>query len=657
MEKPSGGVEYTTAYRWSFIIISFFFFILAFRFFQVQFIKGEKYEKLARVSHIGKERLPPRRGLIKARNEEVIAKNIDTHNLYVIPHFMKNPEEEIKKICGLLNLVDEECNEMLEKVKKNLKGSDRFNKVILRKNLVSGHCPYDTTPLIFEVKSQTLFCPSCKKRYYDEKAILLSHLHELAGVYVETSLQRFYPMGKLTAHVSGFINEVNKKDIENEKSYYKIGDEIGRSGSEKAFEKILRGKYGEKLFVRDASGLKIPHSQLPPPLKNLKGTKPVNGNNITLTIDLDLQNIAEEVLKPYPSGAIVVVKINTGEILTLYSKPSFDPNKWAGRLLKKDKEEYDKNIYSPMLNKALVSYPPGSTFKLIPAFAGLKDGIINEDTEFKCEGFYEFKGRKFRCYHRGGHGKIDLVNAIKVSCDIYFYRVGELLGMRRIAEYSHIFGLGEKTGIELSESIGRIPTVEWHMKHSPKGFQPGFVLNTSVGQGDVKVTPLQLARMFSSILNGGKLFKLHLLLKVEDENGNIIKELKPEVERVIDVDEKTAKLLKEGMILSVNNKEGTGYQARIEELPFGGKTGTAEAPYVKKNVSDDIKAWFLMDHAWFVGFAPAHNPEIVVVVFIEHGGMGGKVAAPLAREIIKRYYAGHLEDIEFYDNFSFNPIE
>ncbi|MBM4386114.1 MAG: penicillin-binding protein 2 [Deltaproteobacteria bacterium] len=635
-------VEYKTQFKWFILIISLFFAVITGRFFYLQIIKGEEFERLSTINYIGKDRILPRRGLIKDRFGEVLARNIDTYNLTAIPHYVKEPDREVAALSNMLELGSGEAMEILFKVIENRKGENRFNKIVLKKNLVSTYCPYDKTGLLFDQQTKKMFCTECGRRFIDERAVILSHLHELPGFNVEASLTRYYPPGELTAHVTGYMNEVNKEDLGKTGDEYLSGDLTGRTGIEKYFEKILRGLTGEEMFVKDARGARINPAFLPEPFISMKAVEAIEGKPVTLTLDFMLQAAAAEAIRNYKSGAVVVLEANTGRILAMYSKPSFNPN----FLFSPGETKNDNPIYSPKMNKSLVSYPPGSTYKIVTALAGLMDGYITPKTVFTCPGFYEFKGRKFKCYNRGGHGKVDLIEAISQSCDVYFYKLGEIIGIDRLAGYAaDYFGFGAHTGIELKESVGRIPTKDWHDKHSIGGFQPGFSLNSAVGQGDVKVTPLQLARGYAAFVNGGKLFKTKIVEKVGDDSpsGN---HFIPEVEREISIPEEFMEPLLSGLFKAVNDKDGTAFESRIKEIPFAGKTGTAEAKEFRKDADQSVRDWLLLDHAWFVGYAPAKNPEIVVVVFIEHGGTGGKISAPATRKIIEYYYANRIDFLE-----------
>jgi penicillin-binding protein 2 len=645
LDIKEGLVEYKTKFRWAVIIYCIFFLVLLLNFFILQIIEGDRYSELSSITHIGQERIPARRGLIKDKYGVILAENIENIILTAIPHFMKDPDNETALISSLLNISGEEKKGMLSEIYERKNGIKRFEKIILKKSLISGRCPYDGFQLNYDAAADFFICPECGMKFKDERTIIMHHLHELPGVMLETRLKRHYPIGSLTGHITGYMNEVNAAEILKGKGKYRLGDLIGRLGVESSSEKLLRGTDGEEYFIKDSRGVRVDLSekQLPASLRNFTSSQPVSGYNVILTIDLELQQTAYELLSGYYSGAIVVMDVNTGQILAMYSKPAIDPN--TLKAISGQEEETRKiSIFSPVLNKAVTAYPPGSVFKLVTAIAGLQEGIITKDSEFYCPGIFEYKGRSFKCYNRGGHGKVNFIDSLMFSCDIYYYKLGDMLGMDTLEMYAKdIFGFGKKTGIELPESAGLIPSVEWHMKHSPHGFQPGFVLNTAVGQGDVKVTPLQVARLYSSLFNGGKILKPRIISQIEDIDGNIIKKIETEIEHKYDIADEDREAIIKGLLLTVNDRDGTAFKARSAQFVFGGKTGTAEAAEIRSDVDPRLNEWFKQDHAWFAGFAPYPNPEVVIVVFIEHGGLGGNVAAPVAKKMVEKYYRDVLQ--------------
>jgi penicillin-binding protein 2 len=680
------------------------FFIILGRFFYLQVIEGGRYEELSRIHHVGRERLPARRGVIKDSRGRPVARNIANHQLSIIPHYFKHADKELALLRDLLAWSDERVAEVKAKLAENADENRRFNKVVVERGLVSTRCPHDQAELeltephserwcsqcgrhllaldannpvceaghrldvaehgevaacskcgtehsslptcpydgnALEDRTTILRCPVCKRRFNNEEAVVRSHLHDLPGVYIDTEMRRHYPDRDLLGHVLGYMNQVNAKDIEQHPDTYKAGDFIGRVGVERSFEDVLRGEHGIEVFVKDARGLRLDEHSLPEDVSQAQGRPAQNGQNVWLTIDMDLQRIARAALRYHRSGAIVVMDPHTGEVLAMHSKPGYDPNVWSGRLTAQVKSEYDNNPYAPMLNKATTGYAPGSIYKVITALAGLREGVIDYDTEWDCPGYYEFGGRRFRCHKRSGHGPdIHLDDSLILSCDVYYYILGETLGMDRLQHYAHdVFLLGQKTGIDISEQPGRVPSKDWYRKYGSIGWQPGFTLSTAVGQGAVTTSPLQMARLYSALVNGGIVYRPLIVRQFEDENGNVTRRFRPEIQATLPFEQKQLEAIQQALVSVVNDVEhGTAAGIRMDSLVIAGKTGTAEAKMVVRGANEDLARWLEQDHAWFAGYAPAADPQIVVAVFVEHGGSGGKVAAPVARTVIEEYF-------------------
>ncbi len=709
----SGLVEYQTHYLWAVIIATLLSLLLVVRFFEIQIIKGRDHEQRARIDHITRERIMPRRGRLLDREGRPLAYNISEHNLAVIPHFLDRYPETLPRLRQLLGLTDIEYGRIAQRVQRAMTPNRRHHRLTILRDLVSNRCPHDNTaletgqdpaPLLWcsacggrfeerperaqrckydgrplelsregrvarcplcettyvatpvcpedgaplDIRPTTLNCPRCKRSFEDQVAIVKSHLHELPGLSVVTSIKRNYPEGFRMSHLLGYLNQVNPRDLERFPNRYRHDDLIGRAGLERAlegdpthpFEPNLRGIPGEDVFFRDERGMRQRIAEHARVAANLRSTPAVQGDDVWLTIDLGVQRIVEQAMRrhPNPSGAAVVVDVHTGRILASYSRPEFDPNVWSGRLTREAKEEYDNNPYSPMMNKALSAFPPGSVWKVVTALAALNEGLVDHETTIDCPGHYDFAGRRFRCHDRSGHGEIAMVEAIKHSCDVYFYHLGEMLGMDILERYSsEVFGLGKPTGIEVGERTGQVPSKDWHRSRSG-GWQPGIVLSTAVGQGGVLATPLQIARLFAALANGGRVLKTRLVLQTTDQQGKVRRRFMPEVERLIGLPAEKLDLVHQGLVATVEDDDGSGRLARLPHVRIAGKTGTAEAPRVLQGVSEELARWLLRDHAWFAAYAPAEQPQIAVVVFLEHGGWGGRNAAPIAGRIIDEFF-------------------
>ncbi len=509
-----------------------------------------------------------------------------------------------------------------------------------RKFAFAGQCPDDGNPLA-EVH-HNLRCPRCMKDYSDVAAVLLARNHELPGLFISEKIIRAYPFAELFAHVVGYVNEVNADELKRHPGVYVPGDYVGRRGVERTMEEVLRGRAGEVVSFRDSKGREMNLEGEIPTLASLKYEPAVPGNSVVLTLDLEVQKILKDAIAKEHSAGLVVLEVNTGEVIGMYSTPPFDPNDWAGRLTPERKKLYDENPFYPMINKATTAFPPASTFKVLTALAGLNEGVITPETKINCPGYYDYSGHRFGCYNKYGHGDLELRRALVVSCDVYFYRLGEWLGMDRIEQYATLFGLGRKTGIEVGEDTGLVPSREWHERHSKGGFQPGFTLSTAVGQKDIRATPLQMAMLLAELVNGGLAVHPFLVDRIEDGNGTIVRSLRRKSGESLGIPIEYLDFLKASMLEAVESEDGTAHGVRLESIRVGGKTGTAEAKQVKKGVDPYVARWLAEDHAWFVAYAPARHPRIVVACVVEHGGFGGAVAAPIVSKVIYKLFSRNL---------------
>jgi len=481
-------------------------------------------------------------------------------------------------------------------------------------------CPQDGA--LMTAVDRNLLCPVCKRRFTNEVAVIKSKRTELKGVQIKATMMREYPKGWDMSHTLGYMNMVSREDREESPGVYALNDKIGRSGLERALEPVLRGQNGLARYLKGTDrGVLREYDE------------PQHGHDVWLTIDHRLQRAVRDILRYQRSAAAAVIEPNTGEILALYSQPGFDPNQWSGRLSPSVWESISANPYDPLLNKAVTAYAPGSVYKIVTALAGLREKVITPETIHHCPGFYEYGGRRFGCHAKQGHGPVDLIKAIKGSCDVYFYKVAEELGMERLATYGRLFGFGENTGVELAESVGLVPTRKWHNDHTQLGFQPGLTLSVGIGQGSLTASPLQVARSFAVIANGGKLIKTRIVDHYTDPDGKLSQRFLPVVERDLGLSEVEFQQIRDGLIAVVNAPDGTARDVADKTILIAGKTGTAEAPQSRPGADDALRAWLKNDHAWFAMYAPAMAPQVVIVVFLEHGGSGGRDASPLARRI------------------------
>ncbi len=679
--------------------------LLGARLLLVQVVRGERYERFATIEHVSKVRSTAPRGLILGANGDVMARNIESHRLEILAHRVKKKRIPpiAKTLRRLLDLTDSEYKGLLAELGKP-KDPRRHKPLVVRRGLVSSHCPYDSHKLELTGEHPYGFCPTCGRSYEqvprrhtcpvhrrklvpsgngeglhcpvcarefldkptcpyddtlvrrghhalrcamcgrtynDEVAILRSHLHELPEARIRTEIQREYPYRYLASHLLGYVSRVSARDMrpfdEGGPSRYSLNDSVGRVGLERALDAMLRGIDGEQVMVR-RRGLEEKARNLDELLAAMQPRQTVPGLNVKLTLDLDLQRTAKVAMAHVHSGAAVALDIQTGRVLVMYSKPSFDPNAWSGRLTPEIKARTDASPYAPLLNKALHAFPPASTYKVVASAAGLEEGLVTPKTTHWCPGYYEYGGRRFRCHKKSGHGEVDLAKAIEQSCDVYFYKVGEQLGIDRLARYARRMGFGEPTGIEVRERSGHVPTKAWYMTRYGR-YYPGFALSTAVGQKDATATPLQVARVYAGLARDGVLPNVTVIDALETERGPT-----PPMGRLgtrsMGLKRSTLRAIKQGLVQVVES--GTARKSKLNDVPMAGKTGTAEAAQrAKPGTPPDVVRWLKDDHAWFVGYAPVKHPRIVVAVFVEHGGHGGHVAAPIAKRVLVRYFSKH----------------
>jgi penicillin-binding protein 2 len=477
----------------------------------------------------------------------------------------------------------------------------------------------------------------------DQLASLETHQREFWGLDVVVVPVRRYPFKSLGAHAIGFLNEVSAEELKGlSKRGYSVGDRIGRSGLERAWESYLRGRDGELRVVVDVRGREMA-SRTDRRRKGHHRQEPVPGRDLRLTLNMDMMRSVERAFRGHPSGAAVLVDVRTGEVRAMFSKPSYDLNEISGNLSIERMNEIEENPFRPLIDKtAYESYFPGSTFKPFSALAALQDKVLDTNTHFDCPGYYELGGRRFRC--SDAHGEVDMRKALIQSCNVFFYHLAEQTGLDRLARVARDFGLGARTGIGINtEATGFIPTKSWYLKQYGNKFRVGFTLNEALGQGNTRVTLIQLAMAYGAIANGGTLYVPQLVQSVEAPGGVVIERFQPRVRRRVSIDREYLSYLIDSLFGVVNDKKGTAFEVRSESgVPIAGKTGTAQVSYRRPSPGESRRraGFYRRSHAWFVGFAPASNPVYVVAVLVEHGGPGGKYAAPVAIKILQQVLGG-----------------
>jgi len=445
-----------------------------------------------------------------------------------------------------------------------------------------------------------------------------SHRADLPVLELEMVQRRRYPLGETLANTIGYVGEVSPQELEKNPDRYKPGDIVGKAGLEREYNDQIVGTDGMKRVVVNSVGKVI---------RTLDNIDAIPGKPIQLTIDEDLQRIADTDMAD-KQGAVVAMDGHTGEILAMVSRPTFDPNDFAVRIPAQEWAALNSDPNTPLLNRAIqAQLAPGSTFKIIMATAMLESKALPADFTAYCPGEAVFYGRVFHCWQAKGHGSVDLHSGIVHSCDVFFYNVGQRLGIDKIYYYASGVGLGRRTGIDLpGEEPGLMPSEEWVQRVYHHKWYAGETISVAIGQGAITVTPIQLARAYNAVASGGVLVQPHLLKNFTDTKN----------ER-FPLSDDTVEEVTQGMYGVINEGGGTGYALRLQNVEFCGKSGTAQViGYDTRSRLGKEKEF--KDNAWFVGYAPRRNPEIVVAVLVQGGGHGAEAAAPVARDIVKAYY-------------------
>ncbi|MEY2987600.1 MAG: hypothetical protein RJB13_1121, partial [Pseudomonadota bacterium] len=421
---------------------------------------------------------------------------------------------------------------------------------------------------------------------------------------------------------------------------YRVGSIIGKLGVEKKYENFLRGFEGKDFLQVDAFGRLQTTSSMELGVNPRKNSQ--RGQDVYLTIDDDIQRAAVEAFRN-KNGAVIAMNAQNGEILAYVSHPNFSLSMYQDGLTGEDWQLLQTNPYKPLLDKVTGgAYPPGSVFKIITALAALEEGVTTPGRTYNCNGVFTLGNGKWRCWKKTGHGVVNLVQAMEQSCDVYFYQVGNLLGIERIAKWSQRFGFGAKTGLDLNlEVSGLVPTSEWKLQNRGQPWQSGDTINASIGQGYNLMTPIQVVAMMAAVGNGGKVYRPYLLKRIVDASGKIVSEEKPQVRNLgefPDIKKENMELIKRGLIDVVMAPTGTGRKAQVPGFVIAGKTGTAQTAALKRTKDVEEVSFMQRDHAWFAAYAPAENPEIAVVALSEFdGGGGGSQAAPIVQQVLEAY--------------------
>ncbi len=599
------------------------------RLYNLQISDREKYEILSDKNRIREWKTPPQRGFITDYYNKILADNDRVFQAHLVLDEIRDFDEIIFKLKNIINISNNEIKKIY-KIKKKLK-------------------PWDTL-----VVSDNLSWKQFSK--------LNLYLHELEGVKPVVSSSRYYPYGENVVHVVGYVGQASLKDIDRIKEIKENlvpGLKVGKSGIEFSNEKLLIGKYGIKRYEVNSSGKRI---------SQLEYIKESQGNKIKTTIDLEIQKFAQQLLKG-KAGSICVMDIYTGEVIAMASSPTYDPNKFTHGINHKDWNEIRDNPLKPLVNKSIAGlYSPGSTIKPLVAFAALEHGILSPNFKVRCKGHVEMYGQKYHCWKDKGHGYMSLRNAIKQSCDIYFYEMARKLGVDKLAVIARKYGLGSKIleNVYFDEKKGLVPDTKWKRNNLGKGWLLGETIINGIGQGYIQTTPLQLCLMTAQLANGGYKIKPHIISdesisfeEIKSIIQNDINKLDLSLNKNLENENinssirlyknsKNIKFVLDAMFGSTNETGGTSFRSRYDnkKYQFAGKTGTSQVKRITQRERDlDLKQSQIeyknRDHALYIAFAPYKEPRYSISVLIEHGGSGSKAAAPLASKLIKKIIDRH----------------
>jgi penicillin-binding protein 2 len=593
-------------------------FLLAMQLYRLQIIRGEEYAAKSVANFVKEVRLRADRGVIKDVRGTILVDSRPSFDAFITPHFCTDCSTLVTPKLALLLGWDAETR---QKVDDQVRAARR-------------NAPFQPIPVRIDLTR-------------DELDRLNARRDILDGVEVVPVPHRNYRTGTVLSHVLGYMNEINQDELERlnaDGAKYALGDYIGRRGLERYFETRLRGVDGFRKEVVNARGQTI--EELNVKLGENSVVQPKAGSNVVLSIDMRLQEEAERAF-PGVAGAVVVIDVNTGFIRALVSRPGFDPNLLTGRVTPAQMVAMNRDPLQPMINRvAAQHYSPGSTFKIVTALAGFKSGLFRPESTVNCQGGYKLGARTWRCHKESGHGPVDAKHALQYSCNTWFWKVADTIGLDPIADMGKALGLNSPTGIGvLGEVSGIMPSEEYHDRLSPGGYTKGMALNSAVGQGDVNVTPLQLTMVYAALANGGTLYKPQLVQRIEDLDGHVIEAFEPQVVRKMEINPAHRKAVVDALVSVVNEAGGTAHRVRLQDVQVAGKTGTAQVATIGAvRLKTHQMDYWVRHHAWFTSFAPAENPEIAVVVLNEHGGGGGTDAAPAAMAVIKKYFDLKKED-------------
>ncbi|PVV09027.1 MAG: penicillin-binding protein 2 [gamma proteobacterium symbiont of Ctena orbiculata] len=582
-------------------------FILIGRLFYLQVENHDHYKTLSQDNRVKLEPLPPTRGLIFDRNGAILAQNLPAYSLEITPERTENLDFTIQKLSEIIDINEDDIN--------------RFHQLRRQRRR------FDSIPIRVRLKDE-------------EVARIAVNRHRCPGVEVKASLLRDYPQGMKTAHLLGYVSRINAQELQIiDTSNYRGTNFIGKNGVEKSYEGLLHGSVGLQQVEVNAKGRV---------LRVLENRPPQPGDNLRLFLDMDLQATALEALGEY-SGAVAAIDIQTGGVLTLVSKPGFDPNLFVEGISAKAYQALEESLDNPLFNRAIRGqYPPGSTVKPFIGLAGLEYDVVGYHQENYCPGYYQLPGKdhKYRDWKKWGHGKVNMQRAIVESCDVYYYELARTLGIDRLYEFLSGFGFGHPTKVDLDgELSGLMPSREWKQKRQREPWYPGETLIVGIGQGYFLATPLQLASATATLANRGHRIRPRVVDSIEKSDGTLVESPKI-VDDLHQLDPMHWDQVIHAMTEVVEGIRGTARSIHTDHYRIAGKTGTAQVFSVKQDEEYDEEtiAKRKRDHALFIAFAPVEDPRIAIAVVVENGGHGGSVAAPIARKVMDRYLVGAVDE-------------
>jgi len=605
--KTADGEWYKQRLNGAMLCVLAAFAVLIIRLFYLQVVEGDEYRRLSESNCIRLKSIDAPRGLIFDRHRNLLVDNRPSFDLSIILKDAKPLDRTVEKLSRLIDMPEEDLHQSLAKYK----GLSAYKPILLESDMGR-----------------------------DTLAAIEVQKFNLPGVVVSVKPRRHYLFHQSASHLLGYLSQINVEELKsNRYAGCRSGDFVGKFGIEKTYQDFLTGKRGGQQVEVDVTGQVV---------RVIKNVPAVPGHNILLTIDSMLQQKAESLLDGL-SGAIVAMDPATGHILALASGPSFDQNDFVSGMSSDQWNSLVSNPKRPMSNRAVQGlYPPASTYKIVTAMAGLEEKVIDTETTYFCPGHYRYGNRVFRCWKRGGHGDVNVVDALAKSCDVFFYQVGEELGIDRLAWYANACGLGKPTGIKLDhEAAGLVPTAAWKKRRTGVSWQGGETLSVAIGQGFNLTTPLQMLGLTAAVGNNGTRLRPQVMKAIETVEGKVVKTVTSEELGVLPASKETLAIIKQGLWEVVNNRRGTAWIAHVDGLDISGKTGTAQVVSRQKgepDIPEEEVEEAKKPHAWFVAYAPSVSPKIAIAIMVEHGEHGSSACGPIAREMIKLYLADEIAE-------------